>query len=86
MPRPPGSLVRLTYDGSSVSEGDYLRTHTTGRLYRVVTVRRQERGKHAGRQHVLAQVMPPSHVVEPDADVLPILWYSRTRRRTSAHR
>ena len=43
-PRPPGSVVHLSYDGSGpVHPGDYLVTYTTGRTYLIDSVRVQER-------------------------------------------
>ena len=79
--KPVGSLVRLTYDGPPLREGDYLRTHTTGRLYLAMRVRVQEKGKHRGRQHISAIVVDRNHVVEPDARVRPIHWHPRGRQR-----
>lgn len=80
--KPPGSRVRLTYDGRvTLREGDYLRTGTTGRLYLVETNRIQTKGKHAGRQHLGCVVMPPGHRPERDAVVAPIFWYPRGRAR-----
>jgi hypothetical protein len=73
----PGESARLYYDGRQVAEeGDYIRT-PSGRTYLVEHVRIQEKGKHAGRQHLQTVVMSPDHVPEPDARVLPIYWYRR---------
>jgi hypothetical protein len=80
--KPPGSLVRLYYDGRvTLQESDYLRTTTTGRLYRVHSSRVQTKGKHAGRQHLWCVVMEPGHKPPFDAVVAPIQWYARNRRR-----
>lgn len=80
----PGSLVRLYYDGwVTLEPGDYLRTGTTGRLYRVETCRVQQKGKHRGRQHIMATVMRSDHKPEQDARVAPIYWYGRGRQKGS---
>jgi hypothetical protein len=62
----------------TVHVGDYIRT-LTGRTYLVTAVRIQQRGKHVGRQHLKTVVMAPGHVVEPDAEVITIAWYARSR-------
>jgi hypothetical protein len=73
----PGEQARITYDSTArVREGDYIRT-TTGRTYLVTGVRIQERGVHAGRQHLDTVVMEPDHITEPDAHVFPVYWYRR---------
>lgn len=78
LPAPYGSHVRLHYDSATlVEEGDYLRTES-GRLYEVIGVRVQERGKHAGRQHLTAIV---SRGAPDDARVHPLHWYSRRATR-----
>jgi len=79
--RPPGSLVSLYFDGRSLDVGDVLFTQT-GRCYRIESVRVQERGKHVGRQHLAATVLP-EHVADLPVDVrrVPIEWYPRPRRR-----
>lgn len=72
-----GQPAALYYDGAApVAVGDYIRTRT-GRTYLVTGVRVQERGKHAGRQHLATVVMAPDHVPEDDATVHPIWWYAR---------
>lgn len=76
-----GALVRLTYDGPTVEPGDYLRTTSTGRLYLVQTVRRQDRGRNIGRQYLGCVVMGSDHVPEAGARVRSLSWYSRNRRR-----
>jgi hypothetical protein len=54
---PEGALVCLHLDlESTVVRGDVIETQT-GRRYAVATVRVQERGKHRGRQHVVAHVL-----------------------------
>lgn len=78
-----GEQARLYYDGARpVVAGDYIRTRT-GRLYLVDQVRIQERGKHAGRQHLVTTVMPDGHEPEIDAVVHPIHWYRRPRARST---
>lgn len=73
----PGESAYLYYDGAApCTEGDYIRT-PTGRTYLIEHVRVQEKGKHAGRQHLRTVVMEPGHQPEPDAVVHPIFWYRR---------
>lgn len=79
---PAGAMVKLFYDGARLGPGEYLRTKT-GRLYRVVSVRVQERGKHAGRQHLACLV---SSVAEPGAPVRDLYWYARGRGKRFVHR
>lgn len=67
--------MKLFYDGRKLATGEYLRT-PTGRLYRVVSIRVQERGKHIGRQHLACLV---SSATEPGARVHPLHWYARGR-------
>ncbi len=78
MPRvkPPGSVVQITYDGDTLNEGDALRT-PSGRMYGVLAVRVQTRGKHVGRQYLRVLVLEE----EPGAGtrILPLVWYSRDR-------
>lgn len=81
MSAPPGAVVRLTYDARrDVAEGDAIVT-PTGRTYLVVAVRRQERGRFAGRWHLRCVVV--AHESELDIDVVrhPLRWYRRERRR-----
>lgn len=76
---PAGATVGLYYDSPrAVESGDFLRT-PTGRTYLIESVRIQGRGLHVGRQHLRATVMEAGHVPEPDARVLPIYWYGRSR-------
>lgn len=75
-PAPVGSVVGLYYDGiAEVEEGHVIQTRTR-RCYRVVGVRRQERGKHTGRWHIRALVIDPDQV-EPEDTVHPLYWYRR---------
>lgn len=73
---PSGSLVRISYDSPhEVAMGDYLST-TTGRTYVVATVRRQEKGKHRGRWHLLCAVVdsvPPG--TSKGGTFHPLRWY-----------
>lgn len=74
--RPIGSIVSLYYDGWAVAEeGDVIQT-TTGRSYRVISNRVQEKGRHRGRQHIKALVIDKCDVSEEDT-VLPLYWYAR---------
>lgn len=85
---PVGAVVRLYVDlERQVNEGDVIETRT-GRGYRVLSVRVQARGKHAGRQHLHCAVMgvdwidslkqwnPP---LPPGSWVHRIRWYRRER-------
>lgn len=75
----PGEQCWLYWDSPDLAdEGDYLRTQT-GRTYLIDRVRVQQKGKHAGRQHLLCTVMPADHVTEPGAVVRTIIWYDRSR-------
>lgn len=78
--KPPGSLVKLTYDSPrEVDVGDVLFT-PTGRAYRIESVRRQRGGIRAGRWHLMCLVLAET-VDELDEDVVrhPIHWYARGR-------
>lgn len=73
----PGEPAKLYFDGwEQCEEGDYIRTRT-GRTYLITKVRVQEKGKHAGRQHLQTIVMEKDHQPEPDAKVIAIYWYKR---------
>jgi len=74
--RPVGSIVSLYYDARVfVEEGDVIRT-PSGRQYRVVEARRQQKGKHAGRWHLKALVLDPTD--DPgDVPVHLLVWYKR---------
>ncbi len=59
MTAPAGTEVGLYVDlVAPVEIGDIIETRS-GRRYGVVSVRVQERGKHAGRQHLRAVVLSP---------------------------
>lgn len=77
MTAPIGRVVGLYIDTRTdhVDEGDVIRTQT-GRSYRVVESRRQERGKHIGRWHLQALVVDPASVTAEDR-VIEIVWYPR---------
>ena len=79
MTAPAGAVVRLYVDTRfplAVGEG----IHTpTGRRYEILEHRVQERGKHAGRQHLVVRVMDPS---EPELErSTGIWWYARDGKR-----
>ncbi len=72
----PGSVVSIYMDTPrTLTDGDFIRT-SSGRLYEIAAVRIQERGKHAGRQHLRVVVMPPDYDTG-DAVVHPLMWYRR---------
>lgn len=77
---PEGAVVGIYYDGFAVAVGDALVT-PTGRTYVVVSVRRQERGAHVGRQHLRCAVAEPGSAESSGAKVHPLRWYKRARRR-----
>lgn len=71
-----GSVVSLYMDTPRILEVNHFIQTPTGRTYQLVTVRRQERGKHKGRWHLSALVVPASAIKEDDV-VHPIAWYPR---------
>jgi hypothetical protein len=78
--KPPGSIVSLYFDSPTLMrEDDVIRTES-GKCYRVVSNRVQERGKHVGRQHLTCRVIEEAEVTADDF-VMPIYWYARPRRR-----
>lgn len=78
--KPLGTYCKLYYDSPrDIREGDVLCTMAAS-FYRVVGVRRQERGKHAGRWHLECVRIGPGDVEEDDT-VHPLHWYPRDRRR-----
>jgi hypothetical protein len=75
---PPGAVVSIYYDPdpeADVAVGDGLLTRT-GRLYVIVALRRQWRGKHAGRLRLRCAVAEPEAAV---ARVWPLFWHPRGR-------
>lgn len=74
--KPVGSVVYLYLDVfRDVQVADLVRT-PSGRLYRVVDVRRQERGIHRGRWHLHALVLDPSTPLDGES-IIDIVWYPR---------
>ena len=81
MTAPPGAVVALTYDSRrDVAEGDAIVTGT-GRTYLVVGVRRQQRGRFAGRWHLRCVVLAADAELDPDVVRHPLRWYRRERSR-----
>lgn len=83
MTAPAGAEVGLYVDlVERVELGDVIETRS-GRRYLVASVRVQERGKHAGRQHLRAIVLGEGDKVAPTglaaARVHRIRWYRRDR-------
>lgn len=69
-----GDEVGLYYDADApVLEGDFLVTRT-GRCYKVVKLRIQQRGQNKGRYHLRCVV---SEKVEKSAKVHSLCWYPR---------
>lgn len=85
MKAPPGALVRIFYDGPELAAGHFLRTRT-GRLYRVVSVRVQRRGRHVGRQHLACIVTEKGPTVRDNVEgrVHDLFWYPRAPRSAVA--
>lgn len=81
MKAPIGSVVKIGYDVGTDgdrghAEGHVLRA-TTGRLYLIIGLRRQTRGKHAGRLHLTSAVidkLPQGTVTHP------LVWHPRVKR------
>lgn len=82
MTAPEGAVVKLYVDlWEPVAVGDTIRTES-GRSYRALTVRTQERGKHRGRQHLTCLVLEPGAPALPGTMVHTIRWYKRSRARS----
>jgi hypothetical protein len=85
-PAPPGAIVGLYVDLlARVYEGDLIETRS-GRRYLVLHAREQQRGKHAGRQHLRCSVLAegeepplaPNELADPRERVVHrIRWYRR---------
>jgi hypothetical protein len=74
---PAGTEVGLYVDlVAQVAIGDIIETRS-GRRYGVVSVRVQERGKHAGRQHLRAVVLAEGGLEHSPGAVHRIRWYRR---------
>ena len=77
--KPIGSEVGLYFDTMrDVAVGDVIRS--SGSNYRVIKVRRQERGKYSGRWHLRA-VKIADEDIEPDDEVHALYWYPREKRK-----
>ena len=72
---PPGAEVGLYVDAVRQLEAGDLVTTESGRAYRVVSVRVQERGKRVGRQHLRVVVLASTPAGE--APALTLRWYRR---------
>jgi hypothetical protein len=88
MTAPIGAMVQLHVDlVATVRIGDVIETQT-GRRYSVLGVREQQRGRHAGRQHLQCLVVPqdfqPLTAGPLPPDLTPkvhrIRWYARGKR------
>jgi hypothetical protein len=86
---PAGAVVSLYVDlERTVNLGDIIETRS-GRGYLVVGARVQQRGAHAGRQHLKCDVLPAGWSEDldgawrvgtrPDSYVHRIRWYRRQR-------
>lgn len=88
MTAPIGAVVSLYVDlVARVGSGDIIETQT-GRRYRVLSVREQQRGKHRGRQHLVCVVMAADELtyegMQPDHPLVPAVHRIRTRRSKAA--
>lgn len=80
-PAPIGAVVRLYFDSiDPVGREDFIQT-PTGRTYRVLGGRVQQRGKHRGRQHLQCLVVDQA---PPGATVHHLVWYPRDAKRGPA--
>ena len=78
MGAPVGAVVGIFYDSPREVRVDDAIVTGTGRTYLVVSVRRQARGRHAGRWHLRCLV---ARAVPEGARVLPLRWYRRAAKR-----
>jgi hypothetical protein len=88
MTAPVGATVRLYVDlVARVAVDDVIET-ASGRRYQVLGVREQQRGHHAGRQHLQCLVMGPEWHPEQGTRIHEIRWYPRggSKRRRDAKR
>lgn len=77
MAAPIGNIVTLYFDTRrTLDVGDICQSATTGRSYRIVTARRQTRGKHEGRWHIQAVVIDPAEITDDD-HIFTYHWYKR---------
>jgi hypothetical protein len=80
---PEGAEVGLYVDLlARVRVGHVIQT-PSGRRYGVVSVRVQERGIHAGRQHLRCVVLGPDAELSARIRLHEIVWYKRGRARRS---
>jgi autonomous glycyl radical cofactor GrcA len=80
---PAGAIVSLHVDLiARVDVNDIIETES-GRRYRVLDVRVQQRGKHEGRQHLRVIVLGKNdeHDEHDVYTVHKIRWYKRAKRR-----
>lgn len=83
MKAPVGAVMKISYDGDAGhAEGHVLRA-TTGRLYLIIHIRRQTRGKHAGRLHLKCLVIDE---LPFGAVTHPLAWHPRVAKSKSKRR
>lgn len=75
--KPVGAVVKITYDSERWLSLDHVLETPSGRAYRILELRRQMMGKHAGR-HLQCIVIDE---ISDDAIVHPIHWYKRDKTR-----
>lgn len=85
MKAPAGAEVAIHFDGQVVEVGDALVT-PTWRGYVVTSVRRQARGKHAGRYHVKAVVVDDMLREPFHGRLIAMVWYPRGKTKPKRRR
>lgn len=78
---PIGSVVKIGYDVGPDGDREHAEGHvpraTTGRLYLITSLRRQTRGKYAGRLHLTCAVIDKLPL---GAVTHPLVWHPRVKR------
>lgn len=75
---PVGSVVSIYYDSPrAITIGDVLYTPTS-RMYLIVELRVQARGRHVGRKHLRCMIVDKPPV---GCSMFPLFWYARRRRK-----
>lgn len=82
---PAGAEVAIHFDGQMVEVGDALVT-PRWRGYVVISVRRQARGKHEGRQHVRAVVVDDMLREPFHGRLIAMVWHPRAKAKPKRRR
>lgn len=80
MKAPAGAIVKLYVDLVAPVDLNHIIETQTGRRYAVLDVRVQQRGKHAGRQHLNCIVLGDDEKIGEQSTVHRIRWYARGRK------